>query len=88
MAGKAKDASKKVTKAKSSKKVESKPVEPEPVVESVPETVPESTELSTEAVQDEFEVLMATILHRHEVIEKEQKLLRAETKRLCKVFKL
>jgi chromatin remodeling complex protein RSC6 len=86
MAGKAKDASKKVSKAKSSKKVESKPVEPEPVVESVPETVPESTELSTEAVQDEFELLMASILSRHETIEKEQKLLRAETKRLCKVF--
>ena len=82
MAGKAKDASKKVSKAKSPKKVESKPVEPEPVVE----TVPESTELSTEAVQDEFELLMASILSRHETIEKEQKLLRAETKRLCKVF--
>jgi len=83
MAGKAKsDTAKKVTKSKS--KSPSKKVEP--VQEPVVETVPESTELSTEAVHDEFELLMASILDRHEKIEKEQKLLRAETKRLCKVF--
>merc|ERR1712010_335076 len=85
MAGKAKsDTSKKVTKSKS--KSPSKKVESEPVHEPVVETVPESTELSTEAVHDEFELLMQSILDRHEKIEKEQKLLRAETKRLCKVF--
>ena len=83
MASKAKtDTAKKVTKSKS--KSPSKKVEP--VQEPVVETVPESTELSTEAVHDEFELLMASILDRHEKIEKEQKLLRAETKRLCKVF--
>jgi chromatin remodeling complex protein RSC6 len=91
MAGKTKDASKKVKSPKTkSKKVEETPVESTPVVETPVVETPavETTEVSsvTEQTPDEFEVLMQSVLDRHEVIEKEQKLLKAETKRLVKIF--
>jgi len=92
MAGKAKDASKKVKSPKTkSKKVEETPVESTSVVETPVIETPavETTEVSsalTEQNPDEFEVLMKSVLDRHEVIEKEQKLLKTETKRLIKIF--
>ena len=84
MAAKAK--TEKKVKSKSPKKeVESTPV-PESVPESVPDTTLDTTATSPDHTPDEFEVLMQSILDRHETIEKEQKLLRADTKRLCKIF--
>jgi chromatin remodeling complex protein RSC6 len=96
MVGKTKDASKKVKTTKSkSKKVEETPVESTPVVETPVVETPvvetptvETTEVSsavTEQTPDEFEVLMQSVLDRHEVIEKEQKLLKLESKRLIKI---
>jgi len=82
MAGKAKTDKKVVKKTKSSPKKEETVTEP--VSESVPQV--ESSTVATEQAPDELELLMNSILARHEHIEKEQKLLKTETKKLVKVF--